>query len=277
MTALIELYANNGYSVLAGALNDTSTTINLQAGTGVRFPNPVVGKQFFRLVITSASSPNTIFEIVFCTARSGDVLTVERGQEGTTAQAWAISDLLGNEPTAGMFNQFVQPWQGVDTGAVNAYVLNTPQHETALYPGMQATFTTLNANTSFAPTLNLNGLGAKEICLPSGGPILPGMVPAGIPVQVLYAASDDKWHLVTNFRDPLIQVTDGFASVAGTIITLPLEFPTGILQCQLTVKTSSGGQLGSNGPVGYQIIDKQRIYAFSVVGGPAVSVFASGY
>jgi hypothetical protein len=202
MTAIIELYANNAYSSLSAVLTDTATTINLESGTGARFPTPVVGKQFFRLVLTSASSPNTIFEIVYCTQRVGDVLTVLRGQEGTTAQAWAIDDLLGNEPTAGMFNQFMQPFVGVDTGVADNYVVSTPQHETAYYTGMLCTFYTLNPNTTNNPWLNLNGLGQAFIKNANGSSLLPGQLPANTPITVQYNSSDTTWRLLSPFGVP---------------------------------------------------------------------------
>jgi len=195
MTALIELYANNAYSTLSGAISNTATSLTLATGTGSRFPSPVVGAQFFRLDLTSASSPNTIFEIVYVTQRSGDTLTIQRGQEGSTAQAWAIGDLCGNEPTAGMFNQFVQPWVGTDTGVANAYVVSTPQHESAYYSGMPCTFTTIHASTSTAPTLNLNSLGAATIKNADGTAILSGQIPANTPISVVYNSADTSWRL----------------------------------------------------------------------------------
>ena len=195
MTALIELYANNAYSTLANGITSTDTTINLAPGTGARFPNPTSGTQFFRLNLTSAATPNVPLEIVYVIARSTNALTVLRGQEGTTAQAWLLGDLCANEPTAGMFNQFVQPWTGVDTGAVNAYVVSTPQAQGAYYTGMPCTFYTLNANTSTTPTLNLNGLGAKVIKNADGTALLASQLLANTPISVLYDSSDASWRL----------------------------------------------------------------------------------
>ena len=162
MTATIELYANNAYSTVAATLASGATSMTVASGTGSRFPSPT-GNQFFRLTLTSESAPNTIFEIVYVTARSGDVLTIIRGQEGSTDQSWAIGDLCGNVPTAGMLNQFQQPSVGIDTGAVNAYVVNTPQHEASYYMGMPLTFYTLNASTTTFPTLNLNEIGRAHV------------------------------------------------------------------------------------------------------------------
>lgn len=199
MTALIELYANNAYSQLAGNITDSQTTISVTSGTASRFPSPVSGTQFFRLTVTGQNSPNVSIEIMYVTAVSGSTFTVIRGREGTTAQAWTLGDLVGLEPTAGMMNQFVQPSIGVDTGAVNAYVVSTPQHESSYYMGMPCTFWTLNANTNTAPTLNLNGLGAKTIKNANGAALIAGQLPANTPISLVYDSSDTSWRLVSPF------------------------------------------------------------------------------
>jgi hypothetical protein len=47
-------------------------------------------------------------EIMLCTSRTGDALTVERGQEGTTAAAWATGDFVDHFLTAGTAALFAQ-------------------------------------------------------------------------------------------------------------------------------------------------------------------------
>ena len=229
MTALIELYANNAYSQLAGNITGSQTTITVTSGTASRFPSPVSGTQFFRLTVTGQNSPNVSIEIMYVTAVSGSTFTVIRGQEGTTAQAWSLGDLVGLEPTAGMMNQFVQPSIGVDTGAVNAYVVSTPQHESAYYMGMPCTFWTLNANTNTAPTLNLNGLGAKTIKNANGAALIAGQLPANTPISLVYDSSDTSWRLVS-----------------------PLGVPTG-LTANRSVITDSTGRLASSNTTADQI------------------------
>ena len=194
---MIELYANNAYSTVASTLLSTATTVSVASGTGSRFPTPVPGVQFFRMTLTSASSPNTIYEIVYVTARTGDTLTLERGQEGTTSLTWNIGDLCGNVPTKGMLNQFVQPWVGSDSGTIDAYIVSTKQNQTAYFSGMLCTFTTLNTNVSSAPTLNVNGLGASVIKNANGSPLTLNQLPSNTPITVQYALYDDSWRLLS--------------------------------------------------------------------------------
>jgi len=75
------LYTNNAATYLAFGITNTATTMQVSANAGSLFPNPT-GGDYFYVSLISLSGP--IIEIVKCTARSGDILTIERGQEGTS-------------------------------------------------------------------------------------------------------------------------------------------------------------------------------------------------
>jgi hypothetical protein len=96
---MILLSANNATTVLAAALTTTTTTIQLSSGTGANFPSPGVN-EYFTLTLNDLATGD-VFEICFCTARSGDNLTVIRAQEGTNAAMWQIGDFAYNTETAG--------------------------------------------------------------------------------------------------------------------------------------------------------------------------------
>lgn len=100
------LFANNASSSLAAPISPSATTITLAGGGGALFPNPSAGQQF-ALTLNDAAT-GLLTEIVYCTARAGDVLTVVRAQEGTTAQSWLAGDLAANLSTAGQMNAMVQ-------------------------------------------------------------------------------------------------------------------------------------------------------------------------
>ncbi|MEM3008358.1 MAG: hypothetical protein QXU32_01460 [Nitrososphaerales archaeon] len=71
----VEQLKNLADSKLASAMDSTQTTLTVLSGEGARFPS--VGN--FRVTVDD--------EIMLCTARSNDTLTVVRGVEGTTAAA----------------------------------------------------------------------------------------------------------------------------------------------------------------------------------------------
>ena len=84
----ILLFANQAQTTIALPVTPSDTTIYLAAGTGQYFPNPQTGEAF---KLTLVSSTNALVnEIVLVTARTGDVLTVIRGDENTIPQAWFL-------------------------------------------------------------------------------------------------------------------------------------------------------------------------------------------
>lgn len=90
------LVANNAASKLAASIGAADTSISLQAGTGAMFPVPA-GGDWFPITIIKASGE---FEIAHCTARSTDVLTVLRAQEGTGSKAFSAGDRVELRLTA---------------------------------------------------------------------------------------------------------------------------------------------------------------------------------
>lgn len=92
------LFANNAKSTLAAPITNTSTSLTLSAGSGSLFPNPT-GGDFFTLTLTDAAT-GQVYEITHCTTRVGDVCTVVRAQEGTTALNWTTGDFANNFITA---------------------------------------------------------------------------------------------------------------------------------------------------------------------------------
>lgn len=94
------LFANNASCRLGEDLTAGETSITLESGKGALFPDPAVGEIF---VFTIEDLVLGVREICFCTARAGDVLTVERGQEGTDAVEWLQSNnvVVQNRVTAG--------------------------------------------------------------------------------------------------------------------------------------------------------------------------------
>lgn len=247
MAAIIELYANNAYSTLASSTTTTATTITVVDGSA--FPNPVLANQFFRMTITGASSPNTVIEIVYVTARSGNVMTVIRGREGTSGVAWSINDLCANEATAGTYNQFMQPYVAIDSGTTDAYVVSTPQHQNVYYFGMPLVFSTLNTNTITNPTINLNGMGARTIQNADGSALQVGQIQANTPISLLFNDEYNTWLMQSplGYQSKLNLVgsravfTDSAGDLSTGVVTATegsyLAGVTSSIQAQLNAKT----------------------------------------
>ncbi len=115
------LFANNANTTLANPVSSIDTQITVASGTGSIFPAPSTNQA---VVLTLVSATNSLItEIVWCTAISGDTLTILRGQEGTTARAWNAGDYVANLITAGTNENFIQIYQ-LENPTYNAQFLN---------------------------------------------------------------------------------------------------------------------------------------------------------
>lgn len=203
MPNTIELYANNARTTLAGSANNTVTTLVLQSGAGALFPSPnnTVGEYAKATLQDSATGLRN--EIVYITARTGDVLTVIRGQDGSTAQTWSAGDTVFEGVTAATLASFVQPSKlqsgeyiyADATGTTSAYIATLTPAIATVNAGMVVRVNTnsVGTNTTTTPTLNVNGLGAFTI-VKQGGALRVGDMPTL--AQLQYDSTLTQWVLL---------------------------------------------------------------------------------
>lgn len=201
---MLQLYANNAKTTLAASITSTQTSITVAPGTGSLFPTPVPGVSWFALTLTSATS-SSVYEITYCTSRSGDTLTVLRGQEGTTAQPFNLNDIAGNYDTAYVMENLIQvdQWQdntyGLATagGTVNALTATIPSNFTSIPNGMQIILLASGANTGPATlqlTLGSTVTSALPIIKGNNSPLVGGDIPlAGYPLTLIYSSTLSAW------------------------------------------------------------------------------------
>ena len=109
------LFDNNASATLSVQAEIIDTTLTLQTNEGQLFPSP--GASEFFLVTLEDTSGN--IEIVRCTSRTNDVLTVARGEELTTAKVFPVGSKVELRTTAGTFDEFIQRTGGVMTGTLD--------------------------------------------------------------------------------------------------------------------------------------------------------------
>ena len=91
--------SNNANATLAAGINSSATSITVTSGQGARFPTLSAGDYFYATLVDTSNN----LEIVKCTARSTDVLTIVRAQESTTARAYSAGDRIEIRLTAQTF------------------------------------------------------------------------------------------------------------------------------------------------------------------------------
>lgn len=199
---------NNAASRLASSLTAGAATLSVNPGEGARFPAPTAGDWFPVTLLKSSGQ----LEIVRCTARSGDVLTVTRGQEGTVAIQFDAGDRVELRATAAVFaelqtktaaaqsaaeeaqadidafDDIVQNGQLTRIGSIagsNTITGTVPDPFTTYVNGQKFDFIAAADNTG-AVTISLNGLGAKAVTKQGTTALRPGDIRAGAVVQIAY-------------------------------------------------------------------------------------------
>jgi hypothetical protein len=182
---MAQLFANNAQSVLAAGISAAALSLQLAPGTGAKFPNPT-GDDFFSLTLFQMAGATEVnYEVVYCTARAGDVCTIARAQEGTTARGYNPADPVSARLTAGAIAA------KANTGA------NT-------YTGAQS-IAELDKGTVATGTVTFTYAGSNVQRLQVGGPLQIAL--AGFPASGV-------------FGDLLIKLVNG-GSAAVTMPTAP--------------------------------------------------------
>jgi hypothetical protein len=90
------IFANNALSKLDQPLLAGQTTLTVQSGTGALFPSPS-GGDYFKLTVEDRRTQQ--IEVMHCTGRAGDVLTVVRAQEDMSAESFLAGATVSNRFT----------------------------------------------------------------------------------------------------------------------------------------------------------------------------------
>jgi hypothetical protein len=114
-----QLYTNNAKSVLSASITDEDEEITIDSDDAELFAEIDEGNEYQVATLVEPLNPGKAAEIVIITARDGQVLTVQRGAEGTTAQAWSagVTQVQGRI-TAGTLEAFPQQDTQAAAGAL---------------------------------------------------------------------------------------------------------------------------------------------------------------
>lgn len=95
-------FTNKAITFLNSAVGSTATTVLLPSGDGDLFPS-ISGGDIFAIVFEDRLTGE--FEICYCTARTGDQLTITRGEEGTIPISWPVGSNVSLRTTAAFLDE----------------------------------------------------------------------------------------------------------------------------------------------------------------------------
>ena len=156
MASTLFQFANDAHSVLQTGISSSATSLTVGSGSGALFPtaNPALAipTTFYCTILDALTL--TTKEIVLVTQKVGDVFTIVRSQQGTTAPSagWPAGSIVSQLITAGDLQTFVQSVQLPSFGQTT-YPLIMNASGSGSSPGT-------SFNGAAAQTLSYNTLGA---------------------------------------------------------------------------------------------------------------------
>ena len=199
------LFLNNYQTTLGAALSSTATTMTVSSTTGL--PSSLASGQFIPMTLTPASSPGSAYEIVYVTGISGSTLTVERGQEGTSALNWNTGDILYSTNTAQTTGTSMgSPSTDFQTNTLTASGLITANGGLTVPSGQTETV---------AGTLDVTGTIAVPNATASNQPPALGQLLNTYPIVANNAIGSGTTISVTSASFPA--PSDGFAVITGYV------------------------------------------------------------
>jgi len=195
-----ELFANNATTTLGSAAGSGATTMTVATGTGNQFPSPAAGQYFSATLWAAGSTTGEPNEIVHVTSRTGDTMTVERGQEGTTAQAWSVGDTFANYPTAAFYNRV----SNLGIQSSGEIQLTTSQTLSADQAGhnllINGAGITLTFPSGIVETFCLNNIGSDIVSLsfPSGSDFKATLSPGERVILASNGLTPSFWRVVAS-------------------------------------------------------------------------------
>lgn len=200
------LFKNNATATLAASINTTATTIVLNAGLGNSFPLPSGTSFFYGTLFDSVGN----YEIVKCTARTVDSLTVVRGQDGTNPLEFISGDGFAVRPIAAVFNNFPQ------LDANNTLTGNNTFSGANTFSGSSNTFTQ-NVSVQGVLTAVTEPVGTINTRVATTAFVASSNFPSGTRMTFNQTAAPTGWTKDTSVDNAVLRLTSGTITSGGSI------------------------------------------------------------
>lgn len=195
-------FTNNASAEIAASIDDVDTTITLNTGQGSFFPSLTSGQAFYATLFDSSNN----IEIVRVTGRTGDALTVVRGQDGTVARGYVAGSKLELRVVAAVLDEFMQKNANQNITGDNTFsgknqftgITTFTQTIEGSIDGNAATVTngvyttgdqTIGGNKTFSGYLTVSGLRLYQDAASIGFELGPGVGTGNTNAQGFYVGS----------------------------------------------------------------------------------------
>ena len=197
----LNLFTNNAVGQLASSIADTDLSLTLGSGEGALFPNPSGGQYFYATIFDDANN----MEIIKCTARSTNTLTIVRAQGGTTALAFDAGDNVELRVVAASLENFGQ----LDSE-------NTWAEDQTFSGDVGCATATVTGNATVGGTLGVTGVATFTAQPLFGSRKLDGF-PTGTKMLFGQAAAPTGWTGVNTYNDYALRLVSTSGGTGGNV------------------------------------------------------------
>ena len=258
---------NNAYSTLATGLTATDTSIVVQSGHGARFN---VGTDYTYATLENSSGAVEIVKVI---ARSGDTLTVVRGQDGTSAVTWNAGDVIDVRPCRAAFNDIMATKQNASANLDKYAAVNPTAAGLALLddadaaaqlatlgaaPLAGATFTGLvnfaaGASIASAATINLATATGNTVVITGTTPTTSFIMNVG---QQMLLLPNDAWPIIHHATNANINGGASYTCAAGDRVYVAKD-STGVVRVNVIKQDGTAVVTSSDFPAGTTMLFQQ--------------------
>lgn len=248
-------YTNNAATLLAANITDSATTITVNDASG--FPTLGVGDHTYVNLLSLTDS-----EIVKVTDITGNVLTVTRAQDGTTASAFAAGDRCEQRVNKALLEDFyaeLDPRTGVvfdntagravsDNPGTSFYMPNSGAGSSVLKGGAGDVFYTANSVAGPLGGLHIFANDAGALFAPNPFYVTIGPVTGNEGLRQFDENGDAKTRMLTTSTQTSISRGDG--ATFGLLQSIVFDDPSG----DIWLSPAPGGMVATVGTIqSYQL------------------------
>jgi hypothetical protein len=237
------IFANNVSTTLAGAVSNSATSITLSSTANL--PSSIPSGSVLVITLNDIATKAN-FEIVYATAIVGATLTVQRGQDGTSALAWLVGDFAFSPPTAGQMLAMGQ------IGAANTWTAPNTFNDPVTVANATASGHALNlglAETDFAA---INGSPSQVFNVGTAVTSTEAMQLGQLPAQFPSSLGQNGWKKYPDSNSPSGYFIEqwgvvNLGSAPNQPVALPIAFPNAFLHstCSYGAVPSTNETCGS--------------------------------
>jgi hypothetical protein len=197
------IFGNNVASTTAGSIGVTDTQVNVAAGAGITFPQPIANQEFIATFIDTLTGQQR--EIVHVTSVVGDTMFIVRAQENTLAQSWPAGSIFAHLHTAGAMAAMMQEgdvpypmYVGYDTSATPNLITVAATNPTLPALVVDTNLEITIANTNTGPTvMQIQGSLPYPVTRSDRSPLSPGDITQGQKAEMIF---DGTQFQLVNFQ-----------------------------------------------------------------------------